>query len=80
MIKAHPYEEVAYDVYPLQNSLKQGTGRVGNLKGEIRLKEFINLIKQKFNVDNVRIVGNLDKKIKRIGIVGEAAHPLLETL
>ncbi|MDO6354455.1 Nif3-like dinuclear metal center hexameric protein [Caloramator sp. CAR-1] len=70
MIKAHPYEEVAYDVYPLQNSLKQGTGRVGNLKGEIRLKEFINLIKQKFNVDNVRIVGNLDKKIKRIGIVG----------
>ncbi|MCX7904104.1 MAG: Nif3-like dinuclear metal center hexameric protein [Caloramator sp.] len=78
MIKAHPYEEVAYDVYPLQNSIKHGTGRVGNLKGELGFKEFIDIIKKKFNVDNVRIVGDLDKKVKRVGIVGGSGSSFIK--
>ena len=39
MIKAHPYEEVAYDVYELQNEgEKQGLGRIANLDSEITFR------------------------------------------
>ena len=38
MIKVHPYEEVAYDVYELQNKgEKQGLGRIATLNSEITL-------------------------------------------
>ena len=46
MIKAHPYEEVAYDVYELQNEgEKQGLGRIATLDNEITLEELANKIK-----------------------------------
>ena len=46
MMKAHPYEEVAYDIYPLENKGETlGLGRIGRVE-EITLGEFANKIKE----------------------------------
>ena len=51
MIKVHPYEEVAYDVYELQNKgEKQGLGRIATLNSEITLEELANKIKSTLNM------------------------------
>ncbi|WP_205617948.1 Nif3-like dinuclear metal center hexameric protein [Caldisalinibacter kiritimatiensis] len=71
MIDAHPYEEVAYDVYPLINrGIEYGYGRVGNLEKETDLKTFVELVKTEFKCDSVRIYGDLNKKIKRVAVCG----------
>ena len=41
MLKVHPYEEVAYDMYKLENiGKKYGIGRIGNLQAPLSFEEF----------------------------------------
>ena len=64
MIKAHPYEEVAYDVYELQNEgEKQGLGRIATLDNEITLEELANKIKD--TLDNLSTKYSYNKWIVR---------------
>ncbi|MBM7660810.1 dinuclear metal center YbgI/SA1388 family protein [Bacillus mesophilus] len=71
MQKAHPYEEVAYDVYPLENTGKEsGLGRIGLLDQEMTLGEFAEIVKRTFNVDGVRVVGDLSNKVKKVAVLG----------
>ena len=43
--------------------------RIGTID-PIKFEDFIEHVKEKFNINHVRIVGNLDKNIKTIGVVG----------
>lgn len=71
MTKAHPYEEVAYDLYPLDNKGEgYGLGRVGELKEEMTLRAFAEHVKQSFDVPGLRVVGNLDDNIRRVAVLG----------
>ncbi|MGD9676833.1 MAG: Nif3-like dinuclear metal center hexameric protein [Vulcanibacillus sp.] len=71
MIKAHPYEEVAYDLYQLENiGNKFGIGRKGVIPRTLSLKDFALLIKEQLNVEGVKVVGNLNKLINKVAIVG----------
>ncbi|WXR61158.1 Nif3-like dinuclear metal center hexameric protein [Peptostreptococcaceae bacterium AGR-M142] len=70
--KVHPYEEVAYDLIPLANSFDEytfGLGKVGRLKEEYELKDFINKIKDILKIEHVRFVGNDNLKIKKVGVI-----------
>ncbi|HSQ34197.1 MAG TPA: Nif3-like dinuclear metal center hexameric protein [Peptostreptococcaceae bacterium] len=70
MIKAHPYEEVAYDIYKLENKGKSyGLGRYGSLEWGMTLEELSNKIKIGLNSKHLRIVGKSDKIVKKIAIV-----------
>ncbi|MFB3160566.1 Nif3-like dinuclear metal center hexameric protein [Neobacillus sp. 179-J 1A1 HS] len=70
MIKAHPYEEVAYDVYPVENKGEiLGLGRIGTIK-EMTLAEFAERVKQAFEVDKVRVVGDLSSRVKKVAVLG----------
>ncbi|QGT99008.1 GTP cyclohydrolase [Candidatus Syntrophocurvum alkaliphilum] len=70
MNKAHPYEEVAYDLYPLKNEGKiYSPGRKGILANEIKLEEFANMVKNKLNADHIRIIGDFEKVIKKVAVV-----------
>ncbi|WP_040207972.1 Nif3-like dinuclear metal center hexameric protein [Neobacillus jeddahensis] len=70
MIKAHPYEEVAYDVYPLDNKGDVlGLGRIGKVT-EMTLKEFAEKVKNVLEVTNVRVVGDLTAKVKKVAVLG----------
>lgn len=71
MISVHPYEEVAYDVYMLKNdSITYGYGRIGELDSEMTLKEFSNMVKNRLNCKDIRVYGNLDKKVRRVAVCG----------
>jgi dinuclear metal center YbgI/SA1388 family protein len=71
MLKAHPYEEVAYDIYPIEKKGEAyGLGRVGKLDNEMTLRDFTSHVKKAFNVPTCRVVGNLDAKVRKVAILG----------
>ncbi|WP_019242618.1 MULTISPECIES: Nif3-like dinuclear metal center hexameric protein [Bacillus] len=71
MIKAHPYEEVAYDIYPLENAGEAlGLGKIGELPKAMTLEEFAQYVKESFDVKGVRVVGNLQDTVKKVAVLG----------
>lgn len=71
MIKAHPYEEVAYDVFEEATEGKQlGLGRIGLLQQPMTLDAFIQFVKEKFDVPGVRFVGDPAALIKKVAVLG----------
>lgn len=54
MIRAHPYEEVAFDIYPLgQIAPDFGLGRIGSLARPKKLKSLITIIKRRTGLKNI---------------------------
>lgn len=71
MIAAHPYEEPAYDIYPMKNEgQKYGLGRIGELKEPMDLKTYSSFIKEALDIPGLRVVGDLTKQIKKIAVLG----------
>jgi dinuclear metal center YbgI/SA1388 family protein len=71
MFKVHPYEEVAYDIYSLNNQGEtMGLGRIGMLSKEMNLKDFAKYLKEKLTVEKVRVVGNMNDTVKRVAVLG----------
>lgn len=71
MLKVHPYEEVAYDCYELENKSKTyGLGRMGELETPVKLEELAHQLKQLFNLDGCRVVGDLEAPVQKIAILG----------
>jgi putative NIF3 family GTP cyclohydrolase 1 type 2 len=71
MLKAHPYEEVAYDLYPMDLKGRTfGLGRVGKLLEACSVGELADLVKQAFDVPTVRVVGGLERQVKKIAVLG----------
>ncbi len=69
MHQAHPYEEVAFDVYTVEQTGKQeGIGRMGELPQEMEFSAFAMLLKQKLGLDSIRLTGDPHKMIKRVGL------------
>lgn len=69
MISVHPYEEVAYDIYPLELSGKEyGLGYVGEIDEAVSLDKFIELVKERLDTPRLRVIGDTDKKIKRVAV------------
>lgn len=78
MIKAHPYEEVAYDVYKLENKGQSvGLGRYSSLSNEINLQDLCEKIKLKLDMDHIRVVGELNTKIKKVAVVTGAGSDMV---
>jgi dinuclear metal center YbgI/SA1388 family protein len=71
MLAAHPYEEVAYDLYRLHLAgPARGIGRVGNLSTPVSLAEFAEQVKQAFHLRGVRYVGDADWRVERVAVLG----------
>lgn len=71
MLAAHPYEEVAYDVYPLDNKSETlGLGKIGYLQEEMTLGQFAEHVKQSLDVKGARVVGKLGDKVRKVAVLG----------
>lgn len=71
MLDAHPYEEVAYDLYPLeQQGTVYGLGRIGQLPAPIKFAELIERVKQAYQLDHLRFVGDPNALVQRIAVLG----------
>lgn len=76
--KSHPYEEPAYDIYPLENEFQfYGAGAIGTLEEELTQKKFLQHVKEKLNVENIRYVGGAREKIKTVAVCGGSGGNLL---
>lgn len=78
MIKAHPYEEVAYDIISLENANQlTGSGLIGELPEKCTETEFLKLLKDKFNLSVIRHTPLLGKKVGKIALCGGAGSFLI---
>ncbi len=69
----HPYEEVAYDIYSLNNSNQfAGSGILGEFSKEMDEMAFLALLKNKFNLSLIRHTASTGKPIKKVAICGGA--------
>ncbi len=78
LFDAHPYEEVAYDVYRLQNKYQQvGSGLIGQLEEPIAEADFLELLKNRLNTKVIRHTALRDKPVARVAVCGGAGGFLL---
>ena len=78
MIAAHPYEEVAYDVYPLKNVAREfGIGRVGTLPAPLAPDALLARVQAALSFDAVRLVGPADHTVRTVAVCGGAGAFLL---
>jgi dinuclear metal center YbgI/SA1388 family protein len=79
MKKVHPYEEVAYDVYPLANeNVNYGIGVIGKLQQELSEKEFLNHVSKSLRIKILRYAHGSKSKIKRVAVCGGSGSDLLD--
>ena len=76
---SHPYEEVAYDIYSLENEYKKaGSGLIGELEKELNTKDFLNGLKNILGIKIIRHTQFSDNSIiKRVAICGGAGSFLI---
>ncbi|MCM2264862.1 MAG: Nif3-like dinuclear metal center hexameric protein [Desulfuromonadales bacterium] len=78
MIKAHPYEEVAYDLVPLANQLPGvGLGRIGRLTAAQSLGEFAEGVKAALDCQSVRLVGAPERTVGKVAVCGGSGAGLI---
>jgi dinuclear metal center YbgI/SA1388 family protein len=78
MIKAHPYEEVAYDVVAMANEYQQvGSGLVGELAEPTDEAGLLSLIKAAFGLSVIRHTPLLGKKVTKVALCGGAGSFLI---
>jgi dinuclear metal center YbgI/SA1388 family protein len=69
--KIHPYEEMAYDVVPLENSnINYGIGAIGELAKEYNLNEFLTHISKRLKIKNFRYSRGKSRKISKVAVCG----------
>ena len=78
MLEAHPYETVAYDIFPLLNTNPdEGAGMYGDIENEMPIKDFLAKVKKDFNCDIIRHTNPHKNTIKKISWCGGSGSFLL---
>jgi len=79
LFKAHPYEEVAYDIVTTNNVHQHiGMGMVGDLENRISEEDFLTLLKEKFHLKSIRHSKLIDKPIKKVAVLGGSGSFAIE--
>ncbi|GEC77216.1 Nif3-like dinuclear metal center hexameric protein [Flavobacterium aquatile] len=67
----HVYEEVAYEIYELQNQHQNiGLGMIGSLETPMSETEFLTFVKDKMQCGGIRHSAFLNKKISKVAVLG----------
>lgn len=75
---AHPYEEPAFDVYPLKNhAAEYGLGRIGRLAAPCTAAELTERVKSALRFPEVRRAGPVDRLISTVAVGGGACAELV---
>jgi dinuclear metal center YbgI/SA1388 family protein len=70
MRSAHPYEEVAFDIYPLENPHPQASkGVIGTLSKIEKLDSWAKEVKSLLRLKGLRVIGKPEQKIRTVAIV-----------
>ena len=67
----HPYEEVAYELYTLENSHQHlGMGMMGELKDPMETEAFLELLKKRMNASVIRHSKLLSGTVRKVAVLG----------
>lgn len=78
LLQAHSYEEVAYDIYPLENDYQQaGIGMIGELAEPMDEISFLKKLKAVFRCEVVKHTQLLGKPIRKVAVCGGAGSSYL---
>ena len=78
LLAAHPYEEVAYDLYPVENNnIEIGLGCTGDLTEPVSEINFLNLISSVFEAAGLRYSGLTGKSVRKVALCGGSGAALL---
>ncbi len=73
LFKSHAYEEVAYEIYELQNQHQNiGLGMIGELETPMEAEAFLHFAKEKMQCGGIRHSDFTGKKIKKVAVLGGA--------
>lgn len=76
--KAHPYEEVAYDLYTLENSYQEtGSGMIGTLPAPLSGMKFLEMLKKSMKTQVVRYTTLINSDIETVAVCGGSGSFLL---
>lgn len=79
MKESHPYEEVAYDVYRLENEgEKYGYGGIGNLEKSETLESFAKQTKEKLGCSEIKVYGDIGKRVEKVAFCGGSGASFIE--
>lgn len=74
----HPYEEVAYDLYPITNQFEVGSGMIGELDEPMAEADFLQMVKYKMNAQVIRHTNLRGKSVKSVAVCGGSGSFLLK--
>ncbi len=78
LLKAHPYEETAYDLYPVMPvATKRGLAVCGSLPQPLHLLELAEKLKNSLKLQGLRWVGDSGRKIKKVAVCGGSGADLI---
>jgi dinuclear metal center YbgI/SA1388 family protein len=78
LLETHPYEEVAYDLYKLENNnADTGFGCTGKLPDQISENEFLNLVSSVFDAKGIRYSKPAGQMISKVALCGGSGASLL---
>jgi len=79
LLNVHPYEEVAYDLYSLENeNYNAGMGCIGELKEEMDERVFLRLISSVFDAKGIKYSKLTGKKVRKIALCGGSGASLIK--
>lgn len=79
LFKAHPYEEVAYEITTLENTNQHiGMGMIGELKTELSANDFLGFLKTAMNTECVRHSNLIARPIKKVAVLGGSGSFAIE--
>lgn len=78
MKQTHPYEEVAYDLFEMQNiNPNIGSGMIGSLASKMSKMEFLQMLKEKLHCSAVQFTKKGPEEIQHIAICGGSGSFLI---
>ena len=78
LVQAHPYEEVAYDIIPLENPNPEvGLGLVGELPQAMPVGAFLQMLKTRFDAAALRHTAPIGETVRRVAFCGGSGAELL---
>jgi len=80
MLEAHPYEEVAYDIFKLENSyLEVGSGMIGQLATPVDELTFLQHVKEQFGCKVIKHTALLNRTVQKVAVCGGSGSFLMRT-
>jgi len=79
LVAAHPYEEPAFDVYPIESwRADVGYGRIGRLPREVSIESFVELVKLKLGTSALRVYSGSAESVRTVGVCGGSGGDFAE--